>query len=131
MAAQYKDYQGLSVGQAGCTYASLRNTYGFASPASSLASSCNNNPAANMAYSLGAVQAPKMSNYIVPKMCPNGPGPNYPPRYDTLSHQQPYLCGGYFNITSAYPDANCTDCALTFTNRPCSGNIMNQCNGGK
>ena len=128
--AQYREYQGLPVQQAGCTYSQLKYTYGVPSAASSLSSACNSN-SSNMAYSLGAVKTPVMSNYVVPLMCPGGQGPNYPPRYDTLSHGQPYVCGGHFTITGAYPYADCTNCGLQFVNRPCSGNIMGQCSKSK
>lgn len=108
--AQYRDYQSPTVGQAGCTYSSLASTY-----------------SGKMAS--GGAYAP-MANYVVPKMCPSGPGPQYPPAYNTFSHGQAYNCGGYFNIKGAYPYATCSSCQLSFTERPCQGNIRGQCSGG-
>ena len=51
-----------------------------------------------------------MGSYIVPKLCPDGAAPNYPPRCDTFTHGQNYLCGGYFSMQGAYPLADCTSC---------------------
>lgn len=110
--AQYREYQAPIVGQARCTYSNLRNIY--------------------MGQQADGV-VPSQSEYIVPKLCPNGAGPNYPPRYDTLSHGQNYLCGGYFSLKGAYPYATCTSCQSDYVKRPCSGNIYGVCsnkNGG-
>lgn len=104
--AQYRDYQNPTVGQLGCTYSRLGNVYS--------GRSANGN-------------VDSMANYVVPKFCPNGPGPNYPPRYDTLSHGQAYNCGGYFDVSGAYPYADCTSCKAGFTTRPCKGNIAGAC----
>lgn len=104
--AQYRDYQGPTVGQSGCSYSSLRNVYSGQSASG---------------------ESAQMANYIVPKLCPNGAAPNYPPRYDTLSHGQNYLCGGYFNMQGAYPLASCTDCKADYIQRPCTGNIARSC----
>lgn len=104
--AQYREYQAPTVGQSGCTYSSLANTY-----------------AGKMA---GRESAP-MAMYVVPKLCAGGQGPQYPPAYNTFSHGQQYNCGGYFNIKGAYPFATCNSCKLDFTERPCKGNILGQC----
>lgn len=84
------EYQQPTVGQDGCTYSSLGSTYS-GQDASGLVAD--------------------MTQYLVPKYCPNGPSPNYPPRYDTLSHGQKYQCGGYFTLKSAFPQADCTSCS--------------------
>jgi len=68
-----------------------------------------------------------MAEYVVPKLCPNGPAPNYPPAYNTLSHGQDYMCGGYFSMKGAYPGASCKSCNATYIKRPCAGSMMNQC----
>lgn len=107
MSQQYRDYLGSAVGQQGCTYSRLGNIYAGQSQADD--------------------GAPAMNTYIVPKLCPNGPAPNYPPRYDTLSHGANYLCGGYFSVKNAYPTANCGPCNAEYVDRPCRGFIS--CNG--
>jgi hypothetical protein len=105
--AQYREYQAPIVGQNKCSYSSLGSTY--AGPQA------------------GGV-IPDMSTYIVPKLCYGAPaGLSYPPRYDTLSHGQAYLCGGHFDLQRAYPLANCTSCAATYVERPCRGTIYAQC----
>jgi hypothetical protein len=99
--AQYREYQKPTVGQAGCTYSRLGNVY--------------------QGQMAGGAAA--QNNYIVPKLCPNGPGPNYPPKYDTLSHGQAYQCGGYFGLSGAYPFADCQNCQADYVQRPCKANI--------
>ena len=106
--AQYRDYQASTVGQSGCTYSQLANTY--------------------MGRYAG-MSAPPMSMYVVPKFCQGGSGPQYPPAYDTLTHGQKYNCGGYFAVTGAYPYATCNSCQQEFVDRPCKGNISDKCNG--
>ncbi len=96
-----RDYNAPTVGQAGCTYSRLGSIY-----------------SGQMA---GAI--PQDGSYLVPKYCPGGPGPNYPPKYNTLSHGQDYMCGGYFNVTGAYPYADCTSCKTGFVSRPCKSTI--------
>lgn len=86
--SHYNEYQQPTVGQAGCSYSRLGNTYG------------NSGPSA----------IPNMAVYSVPKYCPNGPKPNYPPPYDTLSHGGKGGCGSHFNLKSAFPNANCSSC---------------------
>jgi hypothetical protein len=71
---------------------------------------------------------PGQANYIVPKLCPNTPSLNYPPNYNTLAHGQEYMCGGYFDIRKAYPEADCKSCNATYVARPCKGNIDAICN---
>lgn len=66
------------------------------------------------------------NSYIVPKYCPSGDQPNYPPRPDTLTHGRQFS-GGYFTMKSAYPYADCSGCRTTFVERPCVGDI--QCDG--
>lgn len=137
--AQYKEFQGARVGQNPCSYSNLKNTYGMLTPEQNVANmGCLNAPGSNLPHILsqpsanvraGYVNSPAMSNYVVPKLCSDGPGPNYPPRYDTFTHNQPYNCGGYFNLVGAYNYANCTDCAQQFVQRPCSGNIAGNCRG--
>jgi hypothetical protein len=61
--------------------------------------------------------------YIVPKYCPDGAGPNYPPKYDTLTHGQKYACGGYFSMSGAYPYGDCEGCKTEYVKRPCNGRI--------
>lgn len=104
--SQYKDYQKPTVGQAGCTYSQLGNIYSGMS---------------------AERESVKMADYIVPKFCPNGGGPNYPPKYDALTHGKAYLCGGYFDVKSAYPYAGCNTCQSEFVKRPCKGTINQQC----
>lgn len=99
--AQIRDYQGPTVGQAGCTYSRLGNIYSGQTAGKNVA----------------------QNNYLVPKLCPNGAGPNYPPKYDTLSHGQQYQCGGYFNVQGAYPLADCKSCNVEYVQRPCKDNI--------
>lgn len=103
--SQTRDYQGAAVGQAGCTYSRLGNVY------------------SGMMAGMDA----KQDSYMVPKLCPSGPGPNYPPKYDALSHGSNYLCGGYFNVQSAYPYSDCSSCKAEYVQRPCKG-PMTQCN---
>lgn len=67
------------------------------------------------------------SIYTVPKYCPSGPGPNYPPKYDALSHGFGYQGQGYFDLKKAYPFADCVNCAATMVNRPCAG-FVSECN---
>ena len=98
--SQYKDYTRPTVGQAGCSYSSLGHTY-------------NNG--------LSGVVQP-MNQYMVPDYCPDGPGPNYPPRYDTLTHGQNGSCGGKFDLQTAYPYANCSTCLGKDTNKYSVGN---------
>jgi len=131
--SQYREYQNPMVGQASCSYSNLRSTYG---PSGSFA------------------EIPSMATYQVPKYCPGGPAPNYPPAYDTLSHGGKGGCGGYFNLKSAFPDANCSSClgkpfakyqnnmgyntasnipatALgQFVPRACASNVVNACSSG-
>lgn len=102
--SQYKEYSKPMVGNPGCTYSNLVGTY------------------ANGQQMLQNA-VPGMNQYDVPKMCPSGSAPNYPPRYDTLSHGQNYLCGGYFSMKGAYPQADCTSCNAPYTKRPCDGHI--------
>ena len=102
MSRQYREYTQPSVGQSGCTYSSLRQTYGNAQAPG---------------------RFPGMGISVVPKLCPDGPGPNYPPAYNTLSHGSDYLCGGYFSLDKAYPQANCTSCNAVYTTRACDGCI--------
>lgn len=87
--SQYKEYTRPTVGQSGCSYSMLGATY-------------------HGAKAGDAIQA--MNNYMVPDYCPDGPGPNYPPRYDTLTHGIQGSCGGKFNFKNAYPFANCSSC---------------------
>ncbi len=96
-----RDSSAPTVGQPKCTYSSLGSVY-----------------SGQMAGMVGA-----QGSYVVPQYCPSGPGPNYPPKYNTLSHGQTYLCGGYFNVSGAYPYADCTSCKSNFVTRPCKGNI--------
>jgi hypothetical protein len=103
--AQNREYQGLFTQRSGCTYSSLGNV------CSGGGSNSFQVPLANQGY-------------VVPKFCPDGAEPNYPPRYDTLSHGQKYQCGGYFNVSGAYPYATCSSCNSSFVNRPCNGNIQ-------
>ena len=108
--AQYRDYQAPAVGQAKCTYSSLSNVYGGR---------------------MAGTEAVKQNDYIVPKLCPSGPRPNYPPKKDTLTHGQDYLCGGYFSMSGAYPLADCGPCQCEYVTRPCSGNIKGICDRGQ
>lgn len=103
------EYSHPTTNYAGCNYASLKNY--------------------NEGFGRGPVApvptgTPSMAVQTVPAYCPNNPvGTAYPPRYNTLQHGEPYTCGGYFGIMSAYPAAAGTKCATTFTNRPCAGFI--------
>jgi hypothetical protein len=102
------DYNGVGSNLMGCTYSSLASTYGGKTAGS------QNIDTEGIVY----------GEYTVPKLCPNGEGPNYPPRYDTFSHGQSYLCGGYFNLKGAYPSAGCGDeCRVSDTKRTCNGKI--------
>jgi hypothetical protein len=93
------NYNGSTVNQTGCTYSRLGSIYS----------------------GMSAGQDVKQDMYIVPKLCPDGPGPSYPPQYDTLSHKQQYLCGGYFNVRGAYPFSDCSSCKAEYVQRPCKG----------
>jgi hypothetical protein len=96
--AHYRDYTKPVVGQSGCSYSSLRNVWGSGNEG--------------------------LSNYTVPNLCPTGEGPNYPPRYDTLTHgNKGGACGGYFHLKSAYPYAGCDTCSASYVNRSCTGDI--------
>ena len=103
---RYQEYSAPSVGQAGCTYSSLDRTY----------------TGSNQPFGVHA-QVRNMNRYEVPDYRPDGPGPNYPPRYDTLSHGQDAVCGGYFDMSKAYPYASCDSCQTQFVERPCDGNL--------
>lgn len=108
--SNYKEYNAPMVGQAGCTYSSLRDTYDGMTPSHEMQG---------------------MANYTVPKLCPDSvDGPSYPPRYDTLSHGQQYACGGYFSVKGAYPFADCTSCKADYVQRPCTGDISGACKPG-
>lgn len=85
-----------------CSYSSLGSTW-----------------AGKMAQPLSSV----VNSYTVPKLCAQGEGPNYPPRYDTLSHGGANNCGGYFKLPSAYPSADCSSCKVNYTERTCLGQI--------
>jgi hypothetical protein len=106
--AQYKEYNNSTVGELGCTYSSLNRVYGG---------------------KMADGRVVRQQNYVVPKYCPNGPGPNYPPRYDTLSHGGQNNCGGHFSMKGAYPYASCDSCVTPYPNgqpfveRPCRGYI--------
>lgn len=107
--SQYRDYSAPTVGQSRCSYSSLANVYSGRSAGN---------------------ETMNMANYVVPKLCANGSQfglPSYPPPYDTLSHGQQYACGGYFGFAGAYPFANCTSCKADYIQRPCKGDIFNQC----
>lgn len=97
---QNREYQGHAVGHASCTYSQMKHL---------------------SAGNAGQLSTP--GHYVVPKYCPSGDGAHYPPRHDTLSHGQSYMCGGYFNMKSAYPLAGCNSCKLSYTTRPCTGPI--------
>lgn len=75
------------------------------------------------------VLSSKSGSYTVPKLCPQGDGPHYPPKYNTLHHglDESKRHGGYFNLTHAYPYADCESCKVTTVERPCLGQIP--CNG--
>lgn len=103
------EYSKPTVGNAGCTYAKLDNTY-----------ACNGQ---------AGLRSAKMNQYVVPKLCP-GSGKNtpaYPPPYNTLQHGFDNTCGGNFSFKQAYPYSSCTDCKLEFTTRDCNGNMTEQC----
>ena len=105
------EYSKPTVGNEGCTYSRLQNTY------------------ACIGQGASAIKSNDMNQYVVPKLCP-GDGKNapaYPPPYNTLQHGVANGCGGHFNMSNAYPYANCTECKLEFTNRACNGNIHQQC----
>jgi hypothetical protein len=62
--------------------------------------------------------------YSVPHLCPYGPGPNYPPKYDTLSHGGVPPLMGHFTFGNAYPYTSCSKpCVLTSEQRNCDGNV--------
>ncbi len=71
----------------------------------------------------------KRGTYTVPKICPQGEGPHYPPSYSTLHHDldESHRHGVYFNMKGAYPFADCESCKVSMTERPCLGHI--DCNG--
>jgi hypothetical protein len=95
-----KEFQQTSfVGQNACTYSQLAGVYGANTPAA--------------------------GQYTVPLLCPNSKsGPSYPPRHDTFSHGLTTpICGGYFNLKSAYPFADCTSCNAPYIQKPCNGKI--------
>lgn len=102
--AHVKDYQGPTVGNKQCTYSSLGNIYSGATTQNQMNTS--------------------QSNYIVPKLCSSGDGPNYPPKYNTLSHNQSYQCGGYFNISGAYPYSKDGQCNVSYVEKPCSSHSI-------
>lgn len=87
--SQYRDYTKPIVGQSGCSYSNLGSTYNGISMSSMI---------------------PRMDEYLVPQYCPDGPAPNYPPPYDTLSHGKSNTCGDYFTLQDAFPSANCSSC---------------------
>ena len=99
--AQNREYQQSTVGQQNCSYSRLGSTYQGMSSTNNIGSGV----------------------YNVPRLCPNGPAPNYPPAYDTFSHGQQYVCGGYFNIKGAYPLADCENCGAQYVSRPCNDPI--------
>lgn len=97
----YSEYQAPTVGQSTCSYSSLRKTY---------------------SGQQALENVPSMAIQTVPNYCPNNVnGPSYPPRYDTLSHGNQMSCGGHFNMSAAYPFANCTSCNAGMTQRNCAG----------
>lgn len=68
----------------------------------------------------------KVGSYTVPKLCPGAQdAPAYPPHYNTLSHgvDESKRVRGYFNLTGAYPFADCTTCKMSMVERPCLGQI--------
>jgi len=101
---QNTEYTGPSVGQQGCSYSSLKRTYG-------------------MSNSMGvSANVGNMASYDVPDLCGNN-GPSYPPKYNTLSHGQANTCGGHFSMKGAYPFADCQSCNAPRIQRPCNGNV--------
>lgn len=120
-----KEYQSSSVGEMGCTYSQLRNYskhLQLAPQAGDVASNLNQCHA-----DYAAQQAAPVGQYNVPKYCPSGPGPNYPPAYDTLTHGGKGGCSGHFNMLAAYKHADCSGCHVQRTTRPCTGNIYAAC----
>jgi hypothetical protein len=122
------EYSKQTVGQNPCTYSHLRNMSGtpVLGPQSGMSyNTCEKAP--------GAPDTRLFSNfnagiYTVPLLCQNNDAyPDYPPKYDTLSHGSNYLCGGYFDMQKAYPRANCSSCDAPYTQRSCAGNIQEQC----
>lgn len=108
--AQNREYEKHTIGYNATNYSTLQNTY---------------------SGSMASGQIAKPGHYIVPKLCPTGKGPNYPPKYDTFTHGQKQQCGGYFKLTGAYPFATCDSCNVSYTKRPCSGTIgCGNANGG-
>lgn len=89
MNSNSREFSKNPISQQACTYTSLANL-------------SQGNVAPGVAFNMGET--------MVPKFCPSGPGPNYPPRYDTLTHGGKNGCGGYFNFTNAYPFASCNEC---------------------
>lgn len=105
------EYRNPAVGASGDNYVSLR-TYNY-------------NSALDVPICDGI---PSMCNAVVPKYCPAGPGPNYPPKYDTLHHGQKWPAhGGYFNVKAAYPYTDGCNCGTEFVVRPCDGFIDCPC----
>jgi hypothetical protein len=122
-----REYSKPSVGQASCSYSNLRGTY--------------QGSVAN------AIAIPSMSEYVVPKFCPQGngfPGTEYPPSYNTLTRNS--TCGGHYTFANAFPAADCMSCQGQknprgyspsgndyepfgqFTVRGCASNNLNSCN---
>ena len=102
MTSYASEYSGGTVGSGGCSYATL----------------C----AYNQGYGAGAmapvpVGTPSMAVQVVPTF-------NGLPGYNTLTHNKPYGCGGYFNIQDAYPNfpSNCSK----YTQRLCGSGACGQ-----
>lgn len=100
-----REYDSPVVNCGGCTYTSLRD-YNLGQPEAPLCSAI-----------------PSMATQVVPMYCPSGPGPNYPPKYNTLQHGGQGNCGGYFGVQGAYPYTDGINCATKFVARPCDGFI--------
>lgn len=81
------EYSQRIVGNSGCSYNKLQQTYGGKSAMAEIQS--------NMVYN-------------VPGICQSGPAPNYPPPYDTLTGSS--TCGGKPSLGSAYPYSSCNSC---------------------
>jgi len=100
------EYTAPTKNSSSCMYASLKN-YNLGQPEAPL---CGGTPS--------------MAVQTVPYYCPYGPGPNYPPKYDTLQHGQGAgTCGGFFGIQGAYNYSDGKNCATKFVNRDCAGFI--------
>lgn len=97
--SQYREYQAKANGQSACTYSRLKDL--------------TSGPQQLGSYSTNGT-------YSVPLVCPSGTPSNYPPRHDTLSHGQQYVCGGYFQLKGAYQDP----CQESMVSRPCTGQIQ-------